>query len=114
MTVQRDQWQQRLRRVIEQHLADPNLNNQMLAASLGLSERQLFRKTERATGHSPKQLIRELRLQRAAFLLRKGHYRTVKEVAHAVGYQNVSYFIRRFEGRFDCRPLEILVREGWR
>ena len=47
--------------------------------------------------------LNEQRLQRAAHLLASS-YMSVKEIAHAVGYEHASSFIRAFERRFAQPP----------
>lgn len=56
-----------------------------------------------ATGRTFKELLLEKRLAKAAQLLREGRL-PVEEVLRAVGYENSSYFYRRFRERFGVSP----------
>ena len=91
--------------LIETHLADPDLNMQLLERALALSNTQLYRKLKALTGKGGNELIRSVRLQRAAQLLRAGG-RQVAEVAYAVGFNDPNYFIRAFGKEFGQSPGE--------
>jgi AraC-like DNA-binding protein len=56
-------------------------------------------------GYSTHELVRELRLQRAAELLTR-HAGNVAEVAFEVGFNNLSHFARVFRERFGVPPSE--------
>ncbi len=107
-------WLDRLNELIDKHLGDPSLNNERLAAALGLSERHLFRKIKEFTAVSPQKYLSKYRLHRAKQYLEAGKYRTVKETSAAVGFRHTSYFIRRFEKEFGNKPLFVLRNAGWR
>ncbi|GAB2555291.1 hybrid sensor histidine kinase/response regulator transcription factor [Spirosoma areae] len=91
--------------LIETHLADPDLDVQRLERELGLSNTQLYRKLKALTGKGGNELIRSVRLQRAAQLLQAGG-RQVAEVAYAVGFNDPNYFIRAFRKEFGQSPGE--------
>ena len=63
--------------------------------------RKAFRK---AIGLSPAAYKTELRLSQAAKLLACGNM-SVQEIATAVGYEDVSLFIRRFRAKYSITPL---------
>jgi len=90
---------------IETHIADPELDVQRLEQELALSNTQLYRKLKALTGKSGNELIRSVRLQRAAQLLQAGG-RQVAEVAYAVGFNDSNYFIRAFKKEFGVSPGE--------
>lgn len=91
--------------LIEAHLADPDLDVLRLERELGLSNTQLYRKLKALTGKGGNELIRSVRLQRAAQLLQAGG-RQVAEVAYAVGFNDPNYFIRAFRKEFGQSPGE--------
>ncbi len=74
-----------------------------LADTLGLSRRQLHRKLTALTGYGPADFLRQLRLERAAQLLRQ-HYGTVAEVAYQVGFNKPRHFSRLFRDHFGVNP----------
>lgn len=109
-----EKWLTRLDKIIEPNPGDPSLNNIKIAEELSVSERDLFRKVKKLSGLSPQKYIRRFRLRQAKKYLMKGKYKTVNETADAVGYSNVSYFIKQFEIEFGVKPLHILQENGWR
>jgi two-component system, response regulator YesN len=74
-----------------------------LALEFNLSPTYLQRLFKQETGISMAEWISERRLQRAAHLLANS-YMSVKEIAHIVGYEHPSSFIRAFERRFTQAP----------
>ena len=86
--------------------AIPNHNYTVtdMAGDLNLSQRQLFRKIKAATGLSPLQFIREIRLQKARTLLESKTTETVAEVMYEVGFQRSDYFARVYRKRFGKLP----------
>ncbi len=91
--------------LIDQHLTDPDLDVQRLERELALSNTQLYRKLKALTGKGGNELIRTMRLQRAAQQLQTGG-QTVAEVAYAVGFNDPNYFIRAFKKEFGQSPGE--------
>jgi AraC-like DNA-binding protein len=74
-----------------------------LALEFNLSPSYLQRLFKHQTGVGMGEWLSERRLQRAAHLLANS-YMSVKEIAHSVGYEHVSSFIRAFERRFVQAP----------
>ena len=74
-----------------------------LAARLGMSRAQLHRRVPGELGSTPAELIIRFRLERAADMLarRAGN---VGEVAYAVGFRNLSHFVRRFREEYGQTP----------
>jgi AraC family cel operon transcriptional repressor len=69
----------------------------------GVSDGHLARTVRRYRGRTPVELITELRLTRAAVLL-EATATPVSEVALESGFDNISYFHRRFRQRFGRTP----------
>jgi len=95
--------ERRLRQVIEIIGSDPASSVGDLAERVSLSPAHLQRLFKRQTGIQLGCLITEWRLQKAAELLKSTHL-SIKEVAHRVGYQHHSSFVRAFERRFAQTP----------
>ncbi len=74
-----------------------------LALEFNLSPSYLQRLFKHQTGVCMGEWINEQRLQRAAHLLANS-YLSVKEIAHTIGYEHASSFIRAFERRFTQAP----------
>jgi len=100
---------QRVRKIVENHLDDEDLQIEDLCREAGLSRAQLHRKLKALTGQSAGEFVRAHRLQRAADLL-KGGYGNVTEVAYAVGFRSLSHFAKCFRQQYDAAPSEFLPR----
>lgn len=90
---------------IEQHMHDQQFGVEMLAKECAMSSVQLYRKLKALTNYKPVDLIRHIRLQRAADLL-KQHAGNVAEVAYKVGFNNLSYFAKIFREKYGVTPSE--------
>ena len=97
-----------LRRAIEtvdRHLSDFEFDVEALAKKMAVSRRQLFRKLKAVTGGTPNALIRAMRLNRAAQLLKKSQM-TVTEITYAVGFLDLKHFRSLFLEHFAVLPGE--------
>lgn len=91
--------------LIEERITEDGLDADLLAEELNMSKSQLYRKVKAITGLSVHLFIRDLKLMRAAKLL-KGNAIRISEVAYRVGFNNVSYFTRCFTQKFGESPSE--------
>lgn len=97
-----------LRRVldtIDKHLSDYEFAVDGLARKLAVSRRQLFRKLKAVTGLTPHLLIRDLRLKRAAQLLKESRM-SVTEITYAVGFADLKHFRTVFREHYGVSPGE--------
>lgn len=97
---------ERIMKVINEHLNDPELNVEMLAAEVGLSRVHVHRKLKELTNLSPREFIKNIRLQQAAVLLADDKKLSVSEVAYAIGYSNLSHFSSSFRDKYGMSPKE--------
>lgn len=93
----------RVNNVIENNIAQPQLDVNKLAALMNMSRTQLFRKLKPIIRQSPSGYIRSLRLQRAKELLENSDYR-VSEVAFLTGFETPSNFTKVFVKAFGVKP----------
>ena len=93
----------RLREVLERESSNESFDVPALAGSLGMSRAQLHRRLKEVVEATPAETIIRFRLERAAQMLalRAGN---VGEVAYAVGFKNLSHFVRRFRERYGQTP----------
>ena len=91
--------------IIQRELSNDRLNVDFIAREVGLSRVQLYRKMLALTGTSVSELLRSIRLQKAAKLLEQ-KWGPVSQVAYAVGITNLSYFSKIFKGKFGIMPSE--------
>ena len=95
----------RIQAVVESHLEDEEFDSAALARGLGMSRATLYRRLGETLGHSAMALIRGLRIERAAALLRSGR-ESVSEIAYSVGFRSPSRFSACFRERFGVSPSE--------
>lgn len=98
-----DKFLTRSMEVIEKHIADESLTVELFASKMNLSSSMLYRRVKGLTGLSPNELIRSVRMKRAAQLLGTKAY-TVSEVAVKVGFTDIRYFRSCFKKAFGVPP----------
>ena len=76
---------------------------EMLAQQVGCGTFHLSRMFSQQVGQTVPQYLRQLRLERAAQLLREGRH-NVTEAATAVGYSSLSHFSKAFWEMYGCCP----------
>ena len=81
--------------------APPTLEE--IGRAVGCSAFHLSRTFSRSTGRTLPQYLRQLRMERAAELLRSGKF-NVTETALEVGYSSLSHFSQAFHETFGCCP----------
>jgi DNA-binding response OmpR family regulator len=95
----------RTRDIIETQLSDPDFSVEELGREVALSRMQLFRKIKNLTDQSPSEYIRNLRLKRAAQLI-KSDYGNLAEITYEVGFNHPSYFAKCFKELYGVAPSE--------
>ena len=96
----------RFKKVVVERLSDSNLSVEDLAANMGLSRVQLYRKVKALTGSSPVDLLRKARLAQAQKLLQETTL-SVSEIAYQVGFASPSYFTKCYKDEFGTVPGEV-------
>jgi DNA-binding response OmpR family regulator len=90
---------------VQDNLSDPDFDVERLGKEVGLSRSQLHRKLRALTNQPPTLMIRSIRLERAAELLRQ-KTGSVAEIAYLVGFSSQTYFAKCFREQFGCPPKE--------
>lgn len=80
-----------------------------IAARLHMPDYTLSRLLKHHTGANFKQLLQQRKLQQAAYLLSNTGMSTDAVMA-AVGYENSSYFYRKFREKYTCSPAQFRDR----
>jgi YesN/AraC family two-component response regulator len=96
---------QKIIKIIEANFENQNFTPELLAASVNMSVSQLNRKLNALIEQPAGQLMRSLRLQRAADLL-KLKAGTVSEICYQLDFNDPAYFSRAFKKQFGCSPSE--------
>jgi len=97
--------------IIDRHLEDPDFHIRTFSEALSMSRSQLFRKIENITGTTPNELIRLVRMKRAAQLLRTGVL-NVTQVMYQVGMTHPSHFASSFRKYYGVNPSEYKNHRG--
>jgi AraC-like DNA-binding protein len=105
-----EQFLNRLLTVFEKHLSDPGYSTESFAREVGLSSSQLNRKLRALTDLSSHSFILNLRLKRAAQLL-KNRTATVSEIAYSVGFKNPSKFASAFKRQYGSTPTDFSAKQ---
>jgi AraC-like DNA-binding protein len=100
-----EQLMNRIMKVINENLSNPDLNVEMLAVGVGLSRVHVHRKLKELTNLSARDFIRNIRLGQAATLLCEKKL-TISEVAYATGFTNLSHFSASFREMHGMTPKE--------
>lgn len=103
MSPDDSQWLDRLNMTIRNNLSNDKFSVDTLALEMGICRSSLQRKVKAITGESPNDYVRTIRLKLAANLLKEGKYR-VNEVCYICGFNNPSYFAKRFQEQFGVLP----------
>lgn len=94
---------------INQQLGDPGFSTVKFADALNMSRGNLYKKVMRAFNVPPTDLIRRMRLDKAALLLQTTD-KPVTEIAFDVGFADSSYFSKCFCAQHGVAPLEFRKR----
>lgn len=101
----------RINQIIEQNFADSEFSIDQLAEQLCVSRSGLFSKIKNMTDVTPNDIIRIVRLKKAAELLLENKYQ-IKEICYMVGFSSPSYFAKCFQKQFGIRPKEFIDNNG--
>lgn len=96
---------EKLNDIINEHMADINLDVDMIAEHMNMSRPTLYRKISALSNLTPNDLIRIARLKKAAELISQGELK-IYEISELVGFNSQSYFSRTFMKQFGMSPTE--------
>ena len=88
---------------IKDNLENVDFSVEHLADKMCLSLSQLHRKLQALLDQAPGQLIRNIRLQRAAELI-KQNTGSLADICYQTGFNDQTYFSRAFKNQFGCSP----------
>ena len=94
---------QKLIEMIEDKMHDEEFNIESLSSQLYMSRSSLYKKVKDISGFTPTQFVRKHRLHKAKTLI-ENDAGNISEIAHMVGYTNLSQFSRVFKEEFGWSP----------
>lgn len=101
---------QKVLKVINKNLNNPDLNAEMIAAEVGISRVHLYRKLKELTNQSTRDFIRNIRLKQAEILLKSEKNYSMSEIAQLVGFNNTTYFSNAFKELYGVSPSKYMER----
>ncbi|SKB79206.1 ATP-binding protein [Dyadobacter psychrophilus] len=104
-----DKFLMRAKEIVEANMEDVLFSVEKMAEDMNLSRTQLLRKLKALTGLAPNDFIRDLRLQKAAEMIRQ-KADTITQIGYAVGFNDQSYFSKSFKKEFGETPTEYSAR----
>lgn len=97
----------RITKIIEEQIADPDLNVSYLCNKVNVSQKQMYRKIKNLTGLTAVEYIKSVKMKKAALLLSNKNF-TIAEVMYKVGFSNHSYFAKCFQSEFGKTPSQYI------
>ncbi len=92
---------------ITRNISQSNILIDDIARHLGMSRTAYYTRIKEATGLSPSDFIRQLRIRHALQLLGKGEL-SVSEVAFKVGFTDPKYFTKCFKAEMEMTPTQYI------
>lgn len=93
--------------IINKYISDSSFSVEMLAGELAIGRSGLQKKIQSLIGETPGDLIRRIRLDKAAELI-KNKFGNLSEIALEVGYNNPAHFSEAFKRQFGVTPSHYL------
>ena len=100
-----DAFMKRVVSFVEAHLGDADINISDMAEAAATSRAGLNRKMKAILGITPKDFLREVRVQKACQLL-KDKTLSINDVAYMCGFSDSRYFSRTFKVKVGMTPSE--------
>ena len=98
-----DKLMNRIMKVINGNLSNPNLTVEMIANEVGTSRVHLNRKLKELTNQTAREFIKNCRLKQAAELLSQKK-QNITEIAELTGFNNPNNFSTAFKELFGVSP----------
>ena len=98
-----EEFMKKVTKIIEEHIGEENFNVETMAGLLCMSHSSLLRKIKLVFNMSPIELIRTVKLKKAAELIQEGRY-LIGDICYMVGISSPSYFSKIFFTQFGISP----------
>lgn len=94
---------ERVRKVVLDHIANPDLSVEYIAREIGVSRSHLQRRLKVSANMNPSEYIKRERMRHAALMLSTKDV-AVSEVAYATGFSTLSHFSTCFKEHYGMSP----------
>jgi AraC-like DNA-binding protein/Tfp pilus assembly protein PilF len=91
--------------IVEANISDSQMSVERMAEEMNMSRTSLHRKIKSVTGFPPSELIRSIRLRKAARLI-ANRVGSAAQISHMVGFEDYSHFSKAFKKHFGVSPSE--------
>lgn len=108
-TDSQDDFIQQIINIIEQNITNEDFDVAILAELLHVSQPTLRRKIKKHSKLSAIELIRSVRVSKAATLIQEGKY-SIQEICEMVGYNDMKTFRKNFTEQFGVLPSKFVSR----
>lgn len=98
-----DKLMERIMKVVNANMSNPDLTIETFASEVGMSRVHLHRKLKELTNQSPRDFLRNMRLQQASKLLSQNDI-PVSEVAYMTGFKSANHFSIVFKELYGVSP----------
>ncbi|WP_455664202.1 two-component regulator propeller domain-containing protein [Phocaeicola sp.] len=96
--------------IMEQHISNPDLSVDQVVSHFSLSRTNFFHKLKSLTGLAPIMYIKEVRMRKAAELIKEDQY-TMSEIAYMVGFSDPHYFSKSFKAFWGMTSTEFAKKQ---
>ena len=100
-----EQFLEKIKNCVNEQISNPDFSVEMLAKEVAMSRSQLHRKLKSLVDVSATDYIRDIRLQKAAELLKEGEL-NITQVSYEIGISSLSYFSKAFKDKYGVTPSE--------
>lgn len=97
----------KLMSIIDSKMEDPEFDVDVLVTEIGMSRSVLYKKVQTLTNYSVADLIKEMRLKKAAKLFKQTTM-SVADVAYSVGFNDRKYFSKEFRKQYELSPSKFI------
>lgn len=94
---------EKLNNFLEENISNPDLSVDMLCKHFGLGRTRLYAMVKDITGQSLGDFIRDMRLNKAAYLLKHSDM-NITEIIYETGFGSNSHFSKVFKNKFGITP----------
>lgn len=107
ITSPEEKFLQKLKSIIEEKMIEPDFDVNVLVNEIGMSRTVLYKKVQALTNYSVADLIKQMRLKRAAELFKVSTF-SVAEVAYMSGFNDRKHFSKEFKKQYQVSPSEFI------
>ena len=100
-----DEFIKKIISITEVNISSQDLDVDLICKKVNMSRSVLYKKVKALTGMTIHEIIKNVRLKKAAELIAEKKY-TVYEVADMIGYNDTKYFSSEFKKKFGVSPTE--------